>query len=142
MNRTVVAGMVLPPELALIFLTVPLIFYSFLKFLSRVLIHILLLNSFWVFKTYESISWLVPSSYWLNSFADFPCLFFLLVDGILLKLLNCGIGTLSVFETLYELSIGFWIASRAHKYTFQKWGEVLSQLLKNVITQLKNFKTE
>ena len=78
--------------------------------------------------------------------------FFLLGDeytGILLQLLKSGMGTLLAFEKLDERSIGFWIASREYKHTFQKLGEVLSQLLKTQMkfksylsTLLKNFKQE
>jgi len=42
--------------------------------------------------------------------------------------------SLTAFEKLYELSIGFLLASRAAKYTFKKWGEVPLLLLK---TQMK-----
>ena len=70
-------------------------------------------------------------------FRIFSALLLLLVDEyteILFQFWEIGVDTLLSFEKLGELSIGFWIALRAYKYTFQKRGKACSHFLK---TQMK-----
>ena len=81
--------------------TVHLIFYLCLKFLCRV--RKLLLNFIWVFKSRESISWLVPLSNWPN------------VSQLLNSFFPIGWG-------IYWFSLAF----------FENWNELYSFLKKEM----------